>query len=85
MIAHLIIAIHHGHEVPIIGHLPLKISRLVIHVQRTHVLFCKDRNQQCLTLGFLCGKDRDQLCVAIEDFVCDNCNDSSIYSSFPPT
>ncbi len=49
----LIMALHHGQQDPIIAHfIILKVSRLLIHVQRTHMFLCKDRKHQCVTLGF---------------------------------
>jgi hypothetical protein len=51
----LIMALHHGQQDPTIAHFILKVSRLLVHVHRTHMLLCKDRKHQCVTLGFLCA------------------------------
>jgi hypothetical protein len=47
----LIMALHHGQQDPTIAHFILKVSRLLVHVHRTHKLLCKDRKHQCVTLG----------------------------------
>jgi hypothetical protein len=52
----LIMALHHGQQDPTIAHFILKVSRLLVHVHRTHMLLCMDRKHQCVTLGFLCAK-----------------------------
>jgi hypothetical protein len=52
----LIMALHLGQQDPTIAHFILKVSRLLVHMHRTHMLLCKDRKHQCVALGFLCAK-----------------------------
>jgi hypothetical protein len=52
----LIMALHHGQQDPTIAHFILKVSKLLVHLHRTHMLLCMDRKHQRVTLGFLCAK-----------------------------